>query len=104
MNLKATKTLEFDKICALVSSCAVMDITQKRALNPEISSNIKKVNLMQAETAEAINLVTKKGPAPIRCTSDVRSALKRAHMGGILSPGEILSVGKVLETAENLKA
>ncbi len=104
MNLKATKTLEFDKICALLSSCAVMDITQKRAMNPEISANIKKVNLMQSETAEAITLLTKKGPAPIRCTNDVRSSLKRAHMGGILSPGEILGVGKVLETAESLKA
>ena len=103
MNTKAIHTLEFDKICQKVADCAVMDITAKRALNPEISGNIKKVNVMQSETAEALNLSTKKGNPPIRCTSDVRSSLKRAHMGGTLSPAEILSVGKVLETSELLK-
>lgn len=104
MNTKAIHTLEFDKICQKVAECAVMDITAKRALAPEISGNIKKVNVMQAETAEALNLSTKKGNPPIRCTSDVRSSLKRAHMGGTLSPSEILSVGKVLETAELLQS
>lgn len=104
MNKKVIKTLEFDKICAELSKCAVMEITAQRALNAPILSDIKKVNLLQSETAEAIALSTKKGSPPIRCTSDVRSSLKRAHMGGTLSPGEILGVGKVLETAELLKA
>ena len=103
MNKKVIKTLEFDKICASVADCAVMDITASRIQSAQISDNIKKINIMQSETAEAIGLVTKKGSPPIRCTSDVRSSLKRAHMGGVLSPGEILSVGKVLETGELLK-
>ncbi|MBQ4527995.1 MAG: endonuclease MutS2 [Clostridia bacterium] len=103
MNKKVIKTLEFDKICASVAGCAVMDITASRIQSAQISDNIKKINIMQSETAEAIGLVTKKGSPPIRCTSDVRSSLKRAHMGGVLSPGEILSVGKVLETGELLK-
>ncbi len=103
MNTKTLKTLEFDKIAAQLSDCAAMELTKKRASNPEIYDNIKKVNQLQAETAQAITLVTKKGPAPIKCTGDVRPSLKRAHMGGTLSPAEILSVGKVLETAEALK-
>lgn len=103
MNSKTLKTLEFDKIAAQLSDCAVMELTKKRASNPEIYDNIKKINQLQAETAQAITLVTKKGPAPIKCTNDVRPCLKRAHMGGTLSPSEILSVGKVLETAEALK-
>jgi len=103
MNVKTIKILEFDKIAAELSGCAVMDITKKRAQMPKIEDNIKKVNLLQAETAEAILLVTKKGSAPIKCTCDVRPSLKRAHMGGTLSMAEILSVGKVLETSELLK-
>ncbi len=103
MNSKAIKILEFDKIAQELSSCAVTDITKKRALKPKIEDNLKKVNTFQAETAEAITLITKKGSAPIKCVCDVRPALKRAHMGGTLSMSEILSVGKVLETSELLK-
>ncbi len=103
MNHKTIKTLEFDKIAGELSSHAVMELTAKRASDPEIYDNIKKINALQEETSQAITLITKKGSPPIRCTSDVRSSLKRAHMGGILSPAEILSVSKVLETAEELK-
>lgn len=104
MNIKAIKTLEFDKILGRLADCTAMDITRQRVLSLEVSDNIKKVNLMQEETAQAINLVTKKGTPPIRCTSDIRSSLKRAHMGGVLSAGEILSIGTLLETSEKLKA
>ncbi|MBO5369205.1 MAG: endonuclease MutS2 [Clostridia bacterium] len=103
MNQKTIKTLEFDKIAKQLSSHAVMEITAKRCENPEIYDNIKKINTLQEETSQAITLVTKKGSPPIRCTNDVRSPLKRAHMGGTLSPAEILSVCRVLETAEALK-
>ncbi|MBE7051410.1 MAG: endonuclease MutS2 [Ruminococcaceae bacterium] len=103
MNSKTLKTLEFNKIADMLSECAVMEITKKRCLDPEICDNVKKVNTLQNETAQSITLVTKKGSAPIKCTGDVRPSLKRAHMGGVLSPGEILLVGKVLETAEALQ-
>ena len=103
MNSKTLKILEFDKIAAELSSCAIMDITKRRAQNPKIEKDVKKVNILQAETSEAIALVTKKGSVPIKCVGDVRPSLKRAHMGGTLSMGEILSVGKVLETSELLK-
>ncbi len=103
MNSKTLKILEFDKIATELSSCAIMDITKKRAENPKIEKDVKKVNILQAETSEAIALVTKKGSVPIKCVQDVRPSLKRAHMGGTLSMGEILSVGKVLETSELLK-
>ena len=103
MNAKTLKTLEFDKIREKLSSMAVMDITKETIEKARISDNIKKINKLQEETAQAILLVTKKGPAPIGCSFDVRAALRRSRMQGVLSPGEILSVGKVLETGEKLK-
>jgi len=104
MNAKTFKTLEFDKIIKALSEMAVMDITKEKINNLRPSDNIKKVNILQEETAQAILLSVKKGSAPIGCRSDVRSSLKRSRMQGVLSPGEILSVGKVLETAEKLKS
>lgn len=103
MNAKTLKTLEFDKIREKLSAMAVMDITKEVIEKARISDNIKKINKLQEETAQAILLVTKKGPAPIGCSFDVRAALRRSRMQGMLSPGEILSVGKVLETGEKLK-
>lgn len=104
MNNQVFRTLEFDKILNMLSSYGVMELTKKSILEPKVSDNIKKVNKMQDETAEAITLVTKKGSPPIMCTADVRSSLKRARMSGVLSIGEILAVGKVLETSRRLKS
>jgi len=104
MNKKALKVLEFDKILGRLAEFAVLDITRQRILELEVSDNIKKINLMQEETAQAIILSTKKGNPPIMCSKDVRPSLKRAQMQGILSPGEILDVGKVLDTASRLKS
>ncbi len=103
MNKKTLKVLEFDKILARLSEFAVLDITKQRISDLEVSDNIKKINLMQEETAQAITLSTKKGNPPIMCSKDVRSSLKRSQMGGVLSPGEILDIGKVLDTASRLK-
>ncbi len=103
MENQVYRTLEFDKILSMLSSYGVMDITKKRILETTVSAKIKKVNKMQDETADAVTLITKKGSPPIMCKEDVRSPLKRAVMGGVLSISEILSVGKVLETSEKLK-
>ena len=103
MNSKTLKTLEFDKITEKLSAMAVMDLTKDRIKNLKICDNIKKVNRLQDETAQAIQLLVKKGSVPIGCASDIRSSLKRSRMQGILSMGEILYIGKVLETSEKLK-
>lgn len=103
MNQKTITTLEFDKIIASLSSMATMDITKEAILKMKVSNNIKKINRLQEETAQSLKLVAKKGPAPIGCSYDVRPALKRSRLQGVLSPGEILNIGKVLETGEKLK-
>ncbi len=104
MNSKTIKTLEFDKITERLSSMAVMDITKDGILSLKVNDNIKKINRLQEETAQAMHLMVKKGSAPIGCPVDIRASLRRSRMQGVLSMGEILSVGKVLETAEKLKA
>lgn len=104
MNQKTLRTLEFDKILEKLRAEATMDITKEAVSKIKIGENIKKINILQEETAQSILLLTKKGPAPIGCAFDVRPALKRSRMQGMLSPAEILGVGKVLETSEKLKS
>lgn len=104
MDSHVFKTLEFDKILLSVSQHAVMDITKERVLASDVSENIRKVNILQSETADAVTLLTKKGNPPIMCAHDITASLKRAQIGGVLSISEILCVGKVLETARRLKS
>lgn len=103
MNKRVFKILEFDKILKMLASYAVMDTTSQRITDSDVYDNVKKVNKMQSETADALKLLTKNGSAPITCTADIRPHLKRALRNGVLSISEILSVGKVLETARKLR-
>ncbi len=102
MDKRVYKTLEFNKILDMLSSHCVMDTTKDTAKKGNISDSIKKVNRLQDETADSIVLITKKGTPPIMCTEDVRAHTKRAVRGGVLSPEEIYSVGKLLESSRRL--
>ena len=103
MNKKVYETLEFNKIRNILKSFAIMEISQSMALSLEPSTDIRKVNEMQEQTACAMNLVVKKGTPPIYCKEDIRSSVKRADMGGVLSLKDILQIGKVLKTSRSLK-
>lgn len=103
MDGQVLKTLEFDKILEAVKNYAVMEATAERFTSAAVSDNIKKINLMQSETEQAVELITKKGTPPIMCKSDVRVPISRAVRGGVLSIAEILSVGWVLQTSHRLK-
>ncbi len=104
MNQKVYKTLEFDKIRNMLSEFAVIELTRTRALSLEPSTDIREVNSMQEQTACAMNLMVKKGSPPIYCKGDIRSSVKRADMGGVLTPRDILEVGKLLKTSRKMKA
>ncbi len=104
MNSQVFKTLEFDKILETVKSYASMDVTADRFEGDVVSDNIKKINIMQNETEQAVVLITKKGNPPVMCKTDIRPPLSRAVRGGILSIPEILAVGRVLQTAQRLKS
>ena len=104
MNKKTLETLEFYKILERLAEFAVTDIAKSAAMHLEVSDNIKRVNHMQDETAQACNLITKKGTPPIHCTADVRPALKRAERQGTLSLGELYSIAKILKTTRAFKS
>ena len=102
MKERMYKTLEFDKILSMLSNHAVMDTTKQRIADANVSVNIKKVAVLQEETADSITLITKKGSPPIMCTEDVRLHVKRARRGGVLAPEDILAVGKLMESSRRL--
>ena len=104
MDLKCVKTLEFDKILRILSGFAVMEPTKDAVLSICPETDIKKVNILQDETASALSLSVKKGAPSIYIADDVRPALARAEMSGVLSIRDILNVGRVLKTARGFKS
>lgn len=103
MNKRVFKTLDYYRILEMASKHAVTDITREKIMKGPVCDSIKKVNRLQEETADAINLITKKGAPPFMVSQDIRPHTKRAVRGGVLSMEEILTVGKALETYRKLK-
>ena len=103
MNNKTIKTLEFDKITERLAQHAVMDITKAAVRKLRIETDINKVNIMQTETAQGCELITKKGNPPIFCAEDIRSSVKRSELSGVLAPKELYSIARMLKTARYFK-
>lgn len=104
MNRKTLETLEYTKILERLSQCAVMEQTKETVSELEPSVGLKRVNTLQEETAQACELITKKGNPPIYCAEDVRPVMHRAQRRGTLSPEELIAAAKLLKTSRVMKA
>ena len=58
---------------------------------------------MQRETDEALSLLIKRGSPPLYGIKDIRTEVKRAEIGGVLSPGSLLKISDSLRVSRSLK-
>lgn len=99
---KTAKTLEFDKICALLSDCALTDGAKAMALALMPSADAEEVARRQRRTTDAKRLITVKGLPSFGMVKDVGPAGERAEKGAVLSTRELLDVANVLRTCRLL--
>ncbi len=104
MNEKAIKTLEFDKIRAMLANECLSEMSRELAENLVPSTNPLEVAVSQNETWEAVDYMDKTGSAPLHGFNDVRDSLHKARIGLILGPGELLRVAGTLRVSRNVKA
>ena len=94
---KVLKTLEYDKIRAMVAErtqcCTGRELAE--AMEP-VFTNGEAASQM-ALTAEAEKLLIRTGRSPADGFPDMRGCLKRAHAALYLSPGELLGVARCLK-------
>ncbi len=104
MNDKAIKTLEFDKIRAMLANeCeSFMGRELAEALKP--TDNPLEVAAAQNGTFEAVDYIDKSGSAPLHGFNDIREAIHKTRIGLILGPGELLSVANTLKVSRTVKA
>ena len=99
---KAVKTLEFDKITDMLAACAATEGAKKMAKELFPESDIVRVKRMQAETAAARYLISKKNAPSFGGIKDVADSIERAAKHGTLTPGELIDIACVLRSARTV--
>ena len=92
MNEKVLKTLEYDKIVALLADYASSPLgrAQCQALVP--LTDIDEITQAQKETSDALTRVRLKGSISFTGLKDVGASLKRLEIGSALTAEELLHI------------
>lgn len=103
MQAKTLKTLEFDKIKALLLdyTASSLGAAQVKALTP--SSTYEEVTRLQAETDEAAKIIRLKGSAPLSGIYDLAPYVKHAEIGGTLRAKELMEIASTISASRTIK-
>jgi DNA mismatch repair protein MutS2 len=102
MHNKALKTLEFHKIKEQLISHASSSIGKEKAEQLMPSTDFEEVSRWQEETDEAAKIVRLKGNLPLGGIFDIRPHAKRAQIGGMLSPMELMELASTIRAGRIL--
>ncbi|MCF0143251.1 MAG: endonuclease MutS2 [Parasporobacterium sp.] len=104
MNQKVLKTLEFHKIIAQLTDCAVSD--SGRALCEKLlpMNDLEQIRTAQVQTTDAVNRLRKKRSPSFGGLKNILPSLKRLAIGSNLSCAELLEISGTLDAAQSVKA
>lgn len=100
---KSLKTLEYEKIIDLLAEEAEASLTKDFIKSIKPSSSFDQVVDWIEETDEAFRLLIKRGNPPLYGVKDIHNEVKRAQMGGSLSPEGLLKIAETLRCAHGLQ-
>ena len=103
MEKRTLKTLEFDKILAMLKQHASCCVSRELVDELEPSCDFDTVERELKLTAEAETLYYKTGRSPIDDFPDMRNCLERMHAALFLSTGELLGIASCLKAARIAK-
>ncbi|EMT46416.1 endonuclease MutS2 [Anoxybacillus flavithermus] len=103
MHLKTLHIVEFDKVKAQLASHVSSSLGKEKVEALKPSSRFEEVVRWQEETDEAATVLRLRGHVPLGGIFDVRPQTKRARIGGVLSPHELLDVASTMRAARQLK-
>ena len=104
MNQKALKLLEYDKIIQLLAEQATSDAGKKRCLELVPMTDKQLITDAQAQTADALSRIYRKGNISFGGLKDPGFQMKRLEIGGCLNAAELLSICTLLEITRRAKA
>lgn len=103
MEKRVLKTLEYDKILAMLKERASCCISRELVDTMEPSGDFDTVEREIKLTAEAETLFCKTGRSPVDDFPDMRHCLERMHAALFLSTGELLGIASCLKAARIAK-
>ena len=97
------KTLELDKVLALLAEETAIKESAERALAIEPELTLDRVELLQKQTEDAHMLIGRFGAPSFGGIDNVTNALRRAQAGGALNTAELLSIARALRVIKGVR-
>ena len=103
MNEKTIRILEYNKIIDRLVSLTASSLGSELARQLMPDNDIEKVKINLKETSDGVSFISRRGSPPLGGIHDIRDSIKRAEIGSMLNPGELVRVADVLRAVRNLK-
>ncbi|CAM3450911.1 endonuclease MutS2 [Cytobacillus oceanisediminis] len=103
MQERVLKILEFNKVKEQLLEHVSSSLGRKKAENILPSTDYEEVIRRQEETDEAATVLRIKGNIPLGGIFDIRPHVKRAVIGGMLSPQELTQVSSTIHASRQMK-
>jgi len=103
MDLSVLKTLEYNKIRTMLAERSSCTLGRELAEELVPTNVVSEVEKRIAETREAREILDAMSNIPLGGVRDIRGMLKRAQVGSILDPHELIAVSSTLYASRRMK-
>ncbi len=100
---KTRADLEWDRVLAALADRCAGPLGRDLALGLAFAGSRDEARAWLAQSAEATTLLLEGRPLPAAEVDDVREAIERARVGGVLAPAELRAVERMLGAARSLR-
>jgi DNA mismatch repair protein MutS2 len=100
---KTRSDLEWDRVLGAVAGRCAGPLGRELALTLPFSASREQARDFLAQSVEAVRILEQGRPLPVGEVDDVREAIERARVGGVLSPVELRGMGRLLGAARSLR-
>ncbi|MDP9149124.1 MAG: Smr/MutS family protein [Myxococcota bacterium] len=100
---KTRADLEWDRVLAALADRCAGPLGRKLAMDLPFAATRPEARAFLSQSAEATRLLRDGAPLPVGQVDDVRDALERARIGGVLAPTDLRAVGRMLAAARGLR-
>lgn len=103
MGTRVLDTLEYRKVLAQIMPFASSGLGKEKVEQLQPVYDLAEVRDLLQATREGVEVLRLKNEVPLGGIRDIRAFLKRAHIGSVLSPAELLDVASTVYSGRRLK-
>ncbi|HDR4567922.1 endonuclease MutS2 [Bacillus paranthracis] len=100
---RTLRVLEYNKVKEQLLEHTASSLGRDKVKHLVPSTDFEEIVEMQDTTDEAAKVIRLKGSAPLGGITDIRSNVKRAKIGSMLSPNELLDIANTMYGSRNMK-